>query len=621
MSTYQSLKGLKVKYLSTATTGDRVIEGEIFYNSGGFAIASHIGLGAWSATSSLSTGRTHLCGSGTQTAAFAAGGLKPAAANETEEYNGSGWANGGNLNTARSLLAAAGSQTAGLAFGGIATTLRNESEEYNGSSWTEGDNLNTARRALAGAGTQTAGLAFGGSNPTTTEKNETETYNGSSWTEVANLNDARDFVAGLGTQTAALCISGESPSLVASVESWDGSSWTEVGDLNTARFGAAASGTTSAGLAFGGQSSTAVVGITESWDGTSWTELADLSTAREHLAGSLSASNPATLAFGGGDGPPFSDATEEFNISTSATTAGAWANSNNLNTARRGTNNGGCGIQTAALLAGGNSSQPGTTIIDNSEEYDGSSWTEGNNLNTARYNASGAGTQTAGLAVGGFKTDFPEAGETEEYNGTSWTAGNDNSTVRQEGSLAGSQTAALYAGGRAGSPTTYYANVEYYDGTNWTSAPANMPGSRAGGAGAGTQTAYITVGGVIPPGPPFSPTNTSLEWDGSSWTAGGDYLVSVFGAVGAGGIQTSALFAGSDSSPQNTHASIYDGTSFATNPSLATGRHDSGGLHGGTSTSTAGLVYSGPTGSVSAATEEFTGETTALRSAKTIDFD
>ena len=193
--------------------------------------------------------------------------------------------------------------------------------------------------------------------------------------------------------------------------------------------------------------------------------------------------------------------------------------------------------------------------------------------------------------------------------------------VRQEGSLAGSQTAALYAGGRAGSPTTYYANVEYYDGTNWTSAPANMPGSRAGGAGAGTQTAYITVGGVIPPGPPFSPTNTSLEWDGCSWTAGGDYLVSVFGAVGAGGIQTSALFAGRDSSPQNTHASIYNGTSFVTNPSLATGRYDSGGLHGGTSTSTAGLVYSGPTGSVSAATEEFTGETTALRSAKTIDFD
>ena len=46
MSTYQSLKGLKVKYLSTATTGDRATEGEIFYNSGGFAIASHIGLGA-----------------------------------------------------------------------------------------------------------------------------------------------------------------------------------------------------------------------------------------------------------------------------------------------------------------------------------------------------------------------------------------------------------------------------------------------------------------------------------------------------------------------------------------------------------------------------------------------
>ena len=33
MSTYQELKGLKVKYLSSDTSGDRIKEGELFYNS------------------------------------------------------------------------------------------------------------------------------------------------------------------------------------------------------------------------------------------------------------------------------------------------------------------------------------------------------------------------------------------------------------------------------------------------------------------------------------------------------------------------------------------------------------------------------------------------------------
>ena len=33
MSTYQELKGLKVKYLSADTSGDRTQEGELFYNS------------------------------------------------------------------------------------------------------------------------------------------------------------------------------------------------------------------------------------------------------------------------------------------------------------------------------------------------------------------------------------------------------------------------------------------------------------------------------------------------------------------------------------------------------------------------------------------------------------
>ena len=42
MSTYEELKGLKVKYLSSDTSGDRIQEGEIFYNSTGFALKSFV---------------------------------------------------------------------------------------------------------------------------------------------------------------------------------------------------------------------------------------------------------------------------------------------------------------------------------------------------------------------------------------------------------------------------------------------------------------------------------------------------------------------------------------------------------------------------------------------------
>ena len=57
MSTYQELKGLKVKYLSSDTSGDRAKEGEVFYNSTSGTVASHIASAAWSATSPLGTAR------------------------------------------------------------------------------------------------------------------------------------------------------------------------------------------------------------------------------------------------------------------------------------------------------------------------------------------------------------------------------------------------------------------------------------------------------------------------------------------------------------------------------------------------------------------------------------
>ena len=69
MSIYQELKGLKVKFLDGETSGDRAIEGEVFYNSAGPNISAHIAVGAWSAGSPTGTVRNQcFAGGGTQTA-------------------------------------------------------------------------------------------------------------------------------------------------------------------------------------------------------------------------------------------------------------------------------------------------------------------------------------------------------------------------------------------------------------------------------------------------------------------------------------------------------------------------------------------------------------------------
>ena len=118
MSTYEALRGLKVKYL--AADPDPGTAGDVWYNTSTFQLKGFVGLAAWSAGSPLGTARYNLYGCGTLTAGLAFGGRSPAKG-ETEEYNGSGWATSGDTNTPRSELGAgnyASHQTAAIIFGG-----------------------------------------------------------------------------------------------------------------------------------------------------------------------------------------------------------------------------------------------------------------------------------------------------------------------------------------------------------------------------------------------------------------------------------------------------------------------------------------------------------------------
>jgi hypothetical protein len=608
MSTYQELKGLKVKFLDSATSGDRATEGEIFYNSSGPNVASHIATGAWSAGSNTLDTTNAAGPAGTQTAAISFGGRNPPApafVSTSEEYNGSGWAAGGSLNTARSYIAGMGTQTAALGAGGRTDAPGTNTvnvEEYDGSSWTEGPNLNTARRLQnAGCGTTTAGLVFGGAP----DYDDTEEWNGTAWTESGNMNTGRGYIAGFGIQTAAVAATGQNTSgnEIATTEEYNGSTWSNGEDAPTATQSGAAAGTLTQGLIFGGEipPSNAATNKTFTYDGTDWTASADMSTSGFAATGhgTQTAALVANLRGPGG----VSKTTEEFNLSINTTTAAAWASSNNIGTARDA--HGAGGTQTAGIIFGGNK-YPGNT--ENTELYDGSSWTETANLNTARRQTTGTGTQTSALCAGGYTTANSAA--TEEWNGSAWTSSGDLATNRRNAGLFGIQTAAVYCGGYS-VPDANSTVIQNYDGSSWTNNPASLNTGGNDIAATGSNTAGVIFG--------YSNNlNGTEEWNGSSMSTGGTMITSKYGRASANQAPSENVLSAGGGIPAQTTCEGYDGTSWSTRPSIATATNSSKG--GGTATA-AFIAGGGPgAGPIFNTSLEFTGDTTAA-SAKTIDFD
>ena len=267
----------------------------------------------------------------------------------------------------------------------------------------------------------------------------------------------------------------------------------------------------------------------------------------------------------------------EFKVIRGFVTGGAWATGGNLATARYGL--GGAGTQTAALGFGGNDETYNPFNL--TEEYDGSAWTAGGNLATARTELAGAGTQTAGLAVGGFEGfgTFYFSRSSEEYDGSTWTAGGNliaNANSVDPGdpeisggisrlSCVGTQTAAL---GFGGYDSLFSINLtQEYDGSTWT-AGGNMVEAAERRGGAGTQTAGLSFGGYDRD--TGVTKNTTEQYDGSVWTAGVNLATARSDLAGAG-TQTAGLGFGGYT---------------ATNPTAATEEYQGPGLYTETITST-----------------------------------
>ena len=265
----------------------------------------------------------------------------------------------------------------------------------------------------------------------------------------------------------------------------------------------------------------------------------------------------------------------------------------------------GSGTQTAGLAVGGFS--PGSPYANPADattnEYDGSSWGNAAEMSNARYTAATGGSQTSSWAAGGGPG---EPTTNEEYDGSSWTAGGALNTGRRESYGLGVNTAGLIAGGKVNSTTSTNISEEY-NGSSWTSG-GNLNVARDGVwcGGNGTQTAAIAVSGRVNPGATL--LNNSEAYDGSSWTALTASSTAGYGRMmNKQGTQTTTyVFGGVTASypPAATETEVWNGTSWTTAANLGTARY--GGASGGSTTDA--FACAGHTGSGAGSTscEEFT---------------
>ena len=159
-----------------------------------------------------------------------------------------------------------------------------------------------------------------------------------------------------------------------------------------------------------------------------------------------------------------------------------------------------------------------------------------------------------------------ETKTSEEYDGTNWSAGGEANTAGGEfNGLAGTQTSALCVGGYVGS---YNAESESYDGSSWSTSPANPSANQAhGSATAASSADYFLCGGVNNVGH----LNTAYTFDGSSWTTEATLTHTRF--VGnLLGTTTDANYNGGDRFG-NDDSQNWNGSAWATGPAASNDRY------------------------------------------------
>ena len=459
--------------------------------------------------------------------------------------------------------------------------------------WSSSGALATSRFNMgAGVTPVTAGIVFGGTSNSTS----TEEYNGSGFTIGGALGTGRYVLGGFGTQTATVGAGGyvNGTGDVANVEEYNGTAWSEVNDIPAARRGQGAFGTQTAGAIAGGVPN---LNTTLHYDGTNWTSGGNLPVGQDRTEGAGTGTLTAGFMAAG-------DNRTSFEYDGSSWTAGPSTSSDHDGGADTG-------IQTAAITFGGFLS-PGSGQVTSTELYNGTSFTTSPaTMANGRYGIGHGGfTGTSAFAAGGDKNPGTIS-DTEEYNSSTtaitapaWASGGNMPVAKRIGGCSkGGNISSLTFGGDtlpmgAGQPQV--KTTEEYDGSSWTSG-GNISNNISGSAGAGTQTAAIGATGYSFPSPwqtaGASYVSNSFEYDGSSWTNVTAYPTTAVGLISFGTQTASAFGGGAQGGSPGPEASYkskdykeYDGTNWTSGGSTNSYHSRTQSSAG---TQTAGIVYGG----------------------------
>jgi len=326
--------------------------------------------------------------------------------------------------------------------------------------------------------------------------------------------------------------------------------WASSGPLILPNYGAGGAGTQTAMINFGGDKypSPAKTNATLEYNGTGWSTGGDYTGTVSYVSGCGTLT--AGLGAGGFTGTATLTASAEYDGSS-------WTSGNSMTNARMNTGSTMVGIQTAALITGGDQYPSTPRSISACEEYDGTNWTDGGAYPVVIQNTAQAGTQTAGWAAGGQSDPAPGVSNifrdaTNHYDGSSWSAGGTLPAVNFRAGAAGTQTAGLLFGG--GSSGTNYADATFaYDGSTWTAKPslATARQSLAAGGVSSPSTAAIAVGGYASGDVTLSSTEeftaSAQLITAGAWSSGGNLNTARSGLGGFGESHSTAVaFAGRD---------------------------------------------------------------------------
>ena len=274
----------------------------------------------------------------------------------------------------------------------------------------------------------------------------------------------------------------------------------------------------------------------------------------------------------------------------------AWASGGSLNNPFFGGNSS-FGSTPAGVMVGG--TIPAGPISGATELYDGTAWTANPNACPVSIGYGlGGGPQTAGIILSGQSP--PGSGTASlKFDGSAWTSAPSRSTGAQNATGIGTDSSFIVVGGAFPPSWTVQTTTQTFNGASWSTEPNSYPAPNEKAFAGGSAAAAI-IGGGAP-----SPNTASNTWDGSTWTAAPAMLADRANGAFAG-TSTDAFQIGGQDTPSGgfTDTTVFDGTTWGTNPSTATGT--SAGSGAGQTGGPGGVIKMGGDYGTQTTCEEFT---------------